>query len=134
MTTHQAPRNLRSATATTLSVALLTAAPFAHADAVTDWNLTTEQTAATAGPPPFQNRINTITHIAIHDALNAIRTHSQRYNPQPRAPQGTSPEAAVASVAYNTLRITAPAQAAVLEAIYEERVVGLPACPQAYPQ
>lgn len=105
----------------------------AHADAVTEWNERAGQAAATAGAPPVQNRIMAITHVAIHDALNAIDARFESYTPQAPAAEGASAAAAVISAAYNTLRHTVPGQAASLQVMYENRLVELPPCPAQYP-
>lgn len=102
----------------------------ATADAVTEWN--TIGTNATAGPPLPQNRMMTIMHIAIHDALNAITPRYETYNPQSPAPGG-SPDAAVAAAAYTTLAALLPAQAAALKLRYDNRIAEAPACPPARP-
>ena len=54
--------------------------------------------------PLHEARMYAMTHIAIHDALNAIKLRSQPYafHPRHRMPSA-SPEAAVAAAARNTL-------------------------------
>ena len=104
----------------------------AQADAVTDWNTTAWQTATAAGAPPIQTRVNAITHLAIHDALNSIEPRYEPYAGTHPAARGASPEAAVATAAYMTLSITVPSQAAALENTYDTYLAGL-SCPAAYP-
>src|SRR5215475_14492462 len=78
----------------------------AWADAVTSWN---EIAARVTGPaaaniaPPFQSRIFAMTHAAIHDALNAIDRRYKPYALSSRPDLGASPEAAVATAAYDVL-------------------------------
>ena len=104
----------------------------AQADAVIDWNTTAWQTASAAGAPPIQTRINTITHLAIHDALNSIELRYEPYAGTHPAARGASPDAAVATAAYMTLSITVPSQAAALETTYDTYLAGL-TCPVAFP-
>ena len=75
-------------------------------DAVTVWNANAGEAAIAAclspdGNPLFESRIYAITHVAIHDALNAIdrrsppmssmaqRAHSRLRTPPWRPPRGT---------------------------------------------
>lgn len=105
----------------------------ARADAVTEWNERAGQASVTAGGAPIQNRIMAITHLAIHDALNAIDPRYESYTPQAPAAPGASAAAAVISAAFNTLSQTVPGQAATLQVIYENRLVELPPCPPQFP-
>jgi hypothetical protein len=105
----------------------------AQADAVTDWNTITWRTAASAGAPPIQTRINAIAHLAMHDALNSIDRRYQTYARTQAASPGASPEAAVAAAAYVTLSTAVPAKADEVEANYLAFIGGL-SCPQAYPE
>jgi hypothetical protein len=104
----------------------------AQADAVIDWNTTAWQTATAAGAPPIQTRVNAITHLAIHDALNSIELRYEPYAGAHPAARGASPEAAVATAAYMTLSITVPSQATALETTYDTYLAGL-TCPSAFP-
>lgn len=104
----------------------------AQADAVIDWNTTAWQAATAAGGPPIQTRINTITHLAIHDALNSIELRYEPYAGTHPAARGASPDAAIATAAYMTLSITVPSQAAALETTYDTYLAGL-TCPAAFP-
>jgi hypothetical protein len=63
-----------------------------------------------AGPENFGNKFPGegavymgIVHVAIYDAAVAIEGGYQPYAPTPAAPPGTSPEAAIATAAYDTL-------------------------------
>ncbi len=78
----------------------------AKADAVTHWNeiatrITTPPNLNLA--PPIQSRIYAMTHAAIHDALNAIDRRNESYALTSGLAAGASPEAAVATAAYNVL-------------------------------
>lgn len=104
----------------------------AQADAVIDWNTTAWEAATAAGGPPIQTRINTITHLAIHDALNSIKLRYEPYAGTHPAARGASPDAAIATAAYMTLSITVSSQAAALETTYDTYLAGL-TCPAAFP-
>jgi hypothetical protein len=132
MTARALPRSprLRSRLAGMLLAASIPG--LAQADAVIDWNTIAWQTAVTAGAPPLQTRINAITHLAIHDALNSIDPRYDTYARRHPAAPGASPDAAVATAAYMTLSVTVPAQAAALETTYDNYLAGL-SCPPAHP-
>ena len=78
------------------------------ADAVTDWNENAGEAAKAAclspdNDPLHESRLYAMTHIAIHDALNAINRRSRPYAFDNQAPSGASPEAAVATAAHDVL-------------------------------
>src|SRR5215468_7535631 len=113
----------------------------AAADEVTKWNETACKAALESGlsDPPrgipfFEARIYAMTHVAIHDALNAIEDHYQSYTLKKRAEPGASPEAAVATAAHVVLvdqfnRLIAlgyPSQQAALDAAYAESLAAIP--------
>ena len=80
----------------------------AGADAVTDWNVNAGEAAQAAclspsNDPLHESRMYAMTHIAIHDALNAITRRSRPYTFDSQAPSGASPEAAVAAAAHDVL-------------------------------
>lgn len=81
---------------------LVIAAP-AGANAVVDWNTTFEQVAPAAGAPPQWTRLGAMTHIAIHDALNAIDPRYRTYSVVPPANHNASPDAAIAAAAHGVL-------------------------------
>ena len=100
----------------------------ARADAVTYWNVV----ATTAASAPVvvgvnQTRIFAMTHVAIHDALNAI---DRRYRPLAldlQADPNASPEAAVAAAAYAVLVHEVPAiQHPFLDSAYADALSGIP--------
>lgn len=78
------------------------AAP-ASADAVVDWNATFDQVAPAIGAPPQWVRLGAMTHIAIHDALNAIDPRYETYSVVPTANANASPDAAIAAAAHGVL-------------------------------
>ena len=80
----------------------------ARANAVTVWNTNAGEAAlagciAPADNPLGESRMYAMTHVAIHDALNAIRRRSQPYVYDARAKRGSSPDAAVAAAARGVL-------------------------------
>lgn len=91
-------------------LATLTTVPNAAAggDAVTVWNANAGVAAIAAclspdGNPLHESRIYAMTHIAIHDALNAIDRQSRPYAFEMQAEPGASPDAAVAAAARDVL-------------------------------
>jgi len=99
--------------AVSLVAALATAAP-ANArstpspNAVTAWNANAGKAALAACIAPVDNPLNesrmyAMTHVAIHDALDAIDRRSQPYAYDVRAKRGSSPDAAVAAAARDVL-------------------------------
>ena len=90
-------------------VATAASAPAGAAtDAVSAWNENAGKAAVAAcispvGPGPAEARIYAMTHVAIHDALNAIDRRSAPYAYDARAPRKASPDAAVAAAARDVL-------------------------------
>jgi len=83
-------------------------APPAGGDAVTLWNANAgaAATAACLAPlanPLHESRIYAMTHVAIHDAVNAIDRRSRPYALDVQAEAGASPDAAVAAAARDAL-------------------------------
>jgi hypothetical protein len=113
--------------------ALTAVAGPAWADAVTDWNATTDAASVAAGGPPQRNRVTAMTQIAVHDALNSIQARYQTYADLPPAAPGASPDAAVAAASFRVLSQTVPSQAAALAITYASRIDALPDCMPAYP-
>jgi PAP2 superfamily protein len=82
--------------------------PATATDAVSAWNASAGKAAVAAcispeGPGPAEARLYAMTHVAIHDALNAIARRSRPYAYDARARRGTSPDAAVAAAAHDVL-------------------------------
>jgi hypothetical protein len=101
----------------------------AYADAVSDWNTLVYQTSAGNVParaPHQSTRIAAMTHIAIHDALNAVDSRYEQYAYNGSGGAGASPTAAIAAAAYNVLRVENPTQAAVLLAAYNNSLAAVP--------
>jgi hypothetical protein len=91
-----------------LVAALAVPASAHHRDAVSVWNENAGKAAVAAcispvGPSPAEARLYAMTHVAIHDALNAIRRRSEPYAYDARAERGASPAAAAAAGARGVL-------------------------------
>ena len=90
--------------------------------------------AGVPGNPLFESRVYAITHAAIHDALNAIDRRYEPYAFHGSVTPGASPEAAVATAAYqvlinqfNLLRAyDFPSQQAMLDAAYTSSLALIP--------
>ena len=112
MTTRAHPLRLaRGIAAAVAALALAAPAASAHhsrSDAVSAWNANAGKAAVAAcispiGPSPAEARLYAMTHVAIHDALNAIHRRSRPYAYSARARRGASPDAAVAAAARDVL-------------------------------
>ena len=76
----------------------------AHADVVTDWNMTAIRAAQAAGQPnPMFARNLAMVHAAIYDAVNAIERRYTPYAIDIKAAPGASIDAAAAAAAYGVL-------------------------------
>ncbi len=107
-------------------------APFtaAHADMVTDWNEIGTNTVL-ASLPAERGSAGldlSLVHIAMYDAINAIRPRYRSYLPQQPAtnPRGASPEAAAATAAYGVLRYNFPSRTVALDASYAASIAAIP--------
>jgi hypothetical protein len=80
----------------------------AESDAVIAWNANAGKAALAACIAPTDNplhesRVYAMTHVAIHDALNAIDSRSEPYAFDGKARRGASPDAATAAAARDVL-------------------------------
>ena len=97
-----------AATALTAVVAPANAHRAVRSDAVIAWNANAGKAAIAACIAPVDNplhesRLYAMTHVAIHDALNAIDRRSRPYAYNARAKRGASLDAAVAAAARDVL-------------------------------
>jgi hypothetical protein len=101
-----------------LVIALLAAAPGAHAHPIVEWNLITAQTleAAKAGTGLAHSRVYAMVHGAMFDAVNAIERRHHAYAGNLTAAPGASPEAAAAVAAYTVLVDLYPVHRAAFDA------------------
>ena len=79
-----------------------------HGDAVLAWNQIANDAMVTSGIAPLfdpfhESRIYAMVHIAIHDALNAIKRRSRPYAVDLGRVPSASPQAAVATAAHDVL-------------------------------
>ena len=95
-----------------ITLAIAAASASAHSasqsDAVIAWNANAGDAALAACIAPTDNplhesRLYAMTHVAIHDALNAIESRAEPYAFDGRARKGASAEAAVAAAARDVL-------------------------------
>jgi membrane-associated phospholipid phosphatase len=77
--------------------------------------------------PTHSSRVMAIFHIAIYDALNAIYKHRPGYSGSLPAFADSSPDAAIAQAAHDTLAALYPRQAARLHALLNADLARLPA-------
>ena len=100
--------SLIAATASAAIAAPANAHPTVRSDAVSAWNETAGEAAVAACLAPTNNplhesRMYAMTHLAIHDALNAINRRSRPYAYDAMVKRRTSPDAAVAAAARDVL-------------------------------
>jgi membrane-associated phospholipid phosphatase len=109
---------MRKTTAAMAALLALISVPVqVRADVVTDWNQTMLQAAAAAGLlGQRQQRVATMVHVAVHDAVNSVTPRYEAYAVRVRRSAGASIEAAVVQAAYGVLIRLLPAQAAILDA------------------
>src|SRR2546425_7373635 len=91
-------------------------------DQVIQWNRTLLQILQTPGAQPatiHPTRSMAIVHLAIYDAVNAIRGGHARYLVL-HAPRSASPEAAAAAAAHTALRSLFPNQQSVIDAKFQD--------------
>jgi hypothetical protein len=96
-------------------------------NAVQQWNRIAEDTVLAAGA--FQNEgliYMAYVSLAVYDAAVAIEEGYEPYGPRLAADPGASVDAAVVAAAHHTLRHFFPAQAASLDALYQEALALIP--------
>ncbi|MDX2168234.1 MAG: phosphatase PAP2 family protein [Deltaproteobacteria bacterium] len=76
--------------------------------------------------PGRSSRAMAIVHIAVFEVVNAIQGGYQSYVGLPRAPRGTSMQAAIAQAACDTLVALYPSQAPATRAVLDEDLAGIP--------
>lgn len=124
---------------------LLSASALAAPTAVTDWAGFIESISASApllidadgngvyeasipGGPPVRARINAMTHIAMHDALNSIQRRYASYSVIPGAGATASPQAAIAAAARGVLLAEVPSRQVDIIAKYNSALSPLGDC------
>jgi hypothetical protein len=107
----------------TLAAALLaiTFVSRAWADEVTRWNqIATDATTVGNTNPLKESCVFSILHVAIHDAVNAVESRYEPYQPRTSPAPGASVEAAIASAAHATLVALLPDSKVSFDAALEE--------------
>jgi hypothetical protein len=98
------------------------------ADVIIEWNQLLQQNAA--GPPFTTVRIYAITHIAMADAVAAIRGPWAPFHAHVWAPHGASAEAAAAQAAHDVLLFFAPGGATSYANALQSRLATIPPGPR----
>ena len=103
-------------------------------NAITEWNAIAVTTALN-GDPAISPGCNTAggtsiyltyVHLAMYNAVNAIKHRYDPYGPGIPAPQGAKPDAAAIAAAYYTLANYFPNEAAALTAQYGQALAAIP--------
>ena len=98
--------------------------PQASPEVIIEWNQLLQQNVA--GPPFPTVRIYAITHIAMADAVAAIRGPWAPYHAHVWAPHGASAEAAAAQAAHDVLLFFAPGGATSYTTALQNRLATIP--------
>ncbi len=110
-----------------LTPRLIAAKPEPPRDVILLWNeaaLTAIKTEKT--PPPLAARNLAIVHVAMYDAVNAIRNSHQPFQVRVRARRGTSAEAAAAIAAHRALISLYPKQTRYFDAVLDQSLESIP--------
>jgi hypothetical protein len=99
---------------------------FAENDMVIYWNEKAAAVLGSVNPPPNQTRQFAMVQIAVHDALNAIKPKYERFALINRRERDASPNAAVASAAYWSLKGLAPSTGLPLDDWYSQSLATVP--------
>ncbi len=126
-TYHLGGRGLTARSVQTIAIlgaALLaiTVASRAAADEVMRWNKIATDASAVANTNPLtESCVFAILHVAIHDAVNAVESRYEPYQPRTSpAPVAASVEAAIAGAAHDTLVALLPESKVSFDAALEE--------------
>jgi hypothetical protein len=99
---------------------------FAENDMVIYWNEKASAALGSVNPPPNQTRLFAMVQIAVHDALNAIKPKYERFALINTREQNASPNAAVASAAYWTLKSVVPSTSLPIDDWYSQSLATVP--------
>jgi len=100
--------------------AILSWAPLAQANVVSDWNALAVQCISTATPPGRGPLLDlAIVHAAMHDAVQAIDKKFEPYLARPHATGNESRAAAAAAAAHDVLIVLCPAGTATLDTAFK---------------
>ncbi len=95
-------------------------------NAVTDWSLIAQTAIAEGRPPGSSQVLHGIVHAAMYDAVVAIKGRFEPFAITPGGARPANPRAAVAAAAHDVLVARVPAQAAYVDAEYEEYLESIP--------
>lgn len=109
-----------------LAVAVLSAASYARADAVTDANAKAAEIASRSPATPVAVRTMAIVQVSVFEAVNAITGRYPTSREKIIAPAGASEDAAVAAATRTALLKLMPAQQAAIEVDYQAALKSLP--------
>lgn len=97
-------------------------------DIIIQWNLVVLQAEGgpTYGHPLISSRVDAMVHIAMHDALNAIRPHYEQYAYKTQGKSEADPFSAAASAAYTVLLGSFPETKSMLDSALEASLSTIP--------
>jgi hypothetical protein len=90
------------------------------------WNDKATAVLGTVNPPPNQTRQFAMVQIAVHDALNAIKPKYESFALVTRREKDASPDAAIASAAYWSLKGLFPSTDLPLDDWYSQSLATVP--------
>jgi hypothetical protein len=99
---------------------------FAENDMVIYWNDKATAVLGTVNPPPNQTRQFAMVQIAVHDALNTIKPKYESFALVNRREKYASPDAAVASAAYWSLKRLVPSTSLPIDDWYNQSLATIP--------
>jgi len=108
---------------------MLLCAPFAHADAVTDWNSILGDVVADVPNPAAAGRTAVIAQVAVFEAVNSIVGDYMPYRSRINAPADASPDAAAIAAAHAVLVQLHPDKTSPLNAQREKSLAVIPEGP-----
>ena len=108
------------------AVAVLSAAPCAHADVVTDSNAKAAEIASKIPSTPIAVRTMAIVQVSVFEAANAITARYPTSRVKVTAATGASVDAAVTAATRTALLKLIPGQQAAIDADYQAALRSLP--------
>ena len=94
---------------------------------VTDWNVKILKYATTSGlPPGHAFRVTALSHLSMHDAVNAIAPRYETFIPQAPGPATASLEAAALAAARGALVRLVPRRSAEIDADFAASMAAIP--------
>src|SRR5436309_12094879 len=109
-----------------LAAVMLAAAPYTHADVVTDANAKAAEIASKHPATPIAVRTMAIVQVSVFEAVNAITGRYPEHRVQITAAPGASADAAVAAATRTVLLKLIPVQQAAIETDYQAALKAVP--------